>query len=249
MRRKVTVRYRWGSSSRALIRSPSPSNSDSGPDAAPADLCPEDYNPGRGAGGGEKVEKTDADAHPGSPAHLEELCLKEFGFHLSELRERLRLLSEELQSSLDAFCAHVLCTNEPVRWCILAKGIVRISQHSVDQSISTLAKIQSTSFDHMQKANDLLSHELFCCRDEVKRWRDALDSSEADASERLEQEKAVLQGSLRACQICEVNPRNVVILPCFHGQYCAGCLEGHQKINNTCPTCRGAIKGTLPYFA
>lgn len=206
---------------------------------------------------------TDADADQ-EIVQLEELCRKEFGFKLGKLNDRLRLQSEELQSSLHGFCAEVLRTPDPAQRRDLAKsfimGIAGITQLATDRSIRTLVKMQSTFLENMQSENGLLRSELARCEDEAAELKAALqrseaekESIEAEAHNRFEEEKAILEVSLReelqACQICEINPRNVVIMPCLHGQYCADCLEGHQKTHKTCPTCRGVIRGTLPYIA
>lgn len=51
------------------------------------------------------------------------------------------------------------------------------------------------------------------------------------------------------CLICLSNPRNVVLLPCFHGQYCSTCIERHKATKASCPTCRATIQGTVPCIA
>ncbi|KAI5060654.1 hypothetical protein GOP47_0025074 [Adiantum capillus-veneris] len=46
------------------------------------------------------------------------------------------------------------------------------------------------------------------------------------------------------CCVCHEKPRDTVILPCLHFQYCFGCLLRHREVNsNTCPSCRGPIQG------
>lgn len=123
----------------------------------------------------------------------------------------------------------------------------------------------------VEKKKDMLDKELASCKaisaadrirfeDEKAELEAAvqrLESEKANAQDkartRFEEEKILLETALReemqACQICLLNPRNVVILPCFHGQFCEDCLEAHRKINKTCPTCRITIRGTHPYIA
>ncbi|MCO5610941.1 hypothetical protein L7F22_065187 [Adiantum nelumboides] len=58
-------------------------------------------------------------------------------------------------------------------------------------------------------------------------------------------------GELIVCQICYDKPRNVVIVPCLHGHFCADCLEEHRKRhkNAKCPTCRSVISSMFSYIA
>ncbi|KAH7290241.1 hypothetical protein KP509_30G038100 [Ceratopteris richardii] len=70
----------------------------------------------------------------------------------------------------------------------------------------------------------------------------------------FQNEKAALEACLReellACQICMRNARNTVIMPCLHAQFCEECLEANKARNDRkCPTCRGPIRGMLPYIA
>ncbi|KAI5060078.1 hypothetical protein GOP47_0024498 [Adiantum capillus-veneris] len=46
------------------------------------------------------------------------------------------------------------------------------------------------------------------------------------------------------CRTCGMKPRDTIVLPCLHFQYCFGCLLRHREVNgSTCPLCRGPIQG------
>ncbi|MCO5559024.1 hypothetical protein L7F22_012616 [Adiantum nelumboides] len=46
------------------------------------------------------------------------------------------------------------------------------------------------------------------------------------------------------CLVCLDRPRNTLVLPCLHFQYCLDCLLLHRAHNgNTCPSCRRPIEG------
>ncbi|MCO5561752.1 hypothetical protein L7F22_015375 [Adiantum nelumboides] len=67
----------------------------------------------------------------------------------------------------------------------------------------------------------------------------------------VESLKDSASGKLIVCKICYDKPRNVVIVPCLHGHFCADCLEKHRKKhkNAKCPTCRSVINGMFSYIA
>ncbi|KAI5080298.1 hypothetical protein GOP47_0005777 [Adiantum capillus-veneris] len=46
------------------------------------------------------------------------------------------------------------------------------------------------------------------------------------------------------CLVCLDHPRNTLVLPCLHFQYCLDCLLLHRARNgNSCPSCRRSIEG------
>jgi hypothetical protein len=51
------------------------------------------------------------------------------------------------------------------------------------------------------------------------------------------------------CQICRLNRRNIVIIPCSHSVTCYTCSQKIVKTNNKCPICRSEIKNTIFYFS
>eukprot|EP01124_Arcella_intermedia_P018657 TRINITY_DN2576_c0_g2_i1.p1 TRINITY_DN2576_c0_g2~~TRINITY_DN2576_c0_g2_i1.p1 ORF type:complete len:387 (-),score=76.07 TRINITY_DN2576_c0_g2_i1:723-1883(-) len=53
-----------------------------------------------------------------------------------------------------------------------------------------------------------------------------------------ELEREVERGSKGLCAICQLEPRNVVLLPCFHSQFCDSCAD---KVNGVCPLCRTKV--------
>ena len=53
----------------------------------------------------------------------------------------------------------------------------------------------------------------------------------------------------QVCQICTVNKRNVVILPCSHSITCIKCFKAICNSSNKCPVCRTDIKNKVFYFS
>ncbi|MCO5610021.1 hypothetical protein L7F22_064256 [Adiantum nelumboides] len=46
------------------------------------------------------------------------------------------------------------------------------------------------------------------------------------------------------CDACNEKPRNAVVIPCLHVNYCSNCLARHRNANsNTCPKCNAPIQG------
>lgn len=188
---------------------------------------------------------------------LEEVCRKEFGFELRELKQTLRLQADELQSSLLRFCEEVLNTHDPAQRREIAKnfimGIAKISEIAAERSNRTLFQMQSTFLKNMQRESDMLRKELTKVQDKLTAALQISqlekESIEANVRNRFEEEKDLLREELQSCRICLRNPRNVVIMPCLHAQYCEDCVDKHQTNHNTCPTCRGIIRGKLPYIA
>ncbi|MCO5583082.1 hypothetical protein L7F22_036989 [Adiantum nelumboides] len=195
---------------------------------------------------------------------LDDLCKREFGLKLDKLRTRLRTQVEEQQSALHDFCTNLFDTQDPTCRREIAKSFIlqlaNITDRATDRTRRTLIKMQATFLANVQKENDKLVRDNSKYENEIAELNRALERLElekqqiADESRiRFEEEKAVLKvelcEELQACQICLHNPRNVVIMPCLHGQFCKECVEAHQKDNNTCPTCRGVILTMLPYIA
>ncbi|KAI5077071.1 hypothetical protein GOP47_0009136 [Adiantum capillus-veneris] len=195
---------------------------------------------------------------------LEDLCRAEFGLKLGKLKSRLRSQAEEQQASLHRFCTDVQNTPNAKLRRELAKSFIMdlasISELATSRYTPTLVKMQSTFLANVQVENETLAGDVSRFKNELADVKDALQrlemekqGIESEARRRFEDEKALLEVSLReelqACQVCLRNPRDIVIMPCLHGQFCGECLEAHQKTNRTCPTCRGVIRGTLPYIA
>ncbi|KAI5058765.1 hypothetical protein GOP47_0026935 [Adiantum capillus-veneris] len=195
---------------------------------------------------------------------LEDLCRNEFGLKLVKVRTRLRAQAEEQQSALQHFCEDVRRTRDPARRREIAKAfimeLVEINKLATDRTMHTLVKMQTFFLANVQTENEMLVRDISRFENEVADLSSALQMLEMekqgiveDSRSRFEEEKGILEVTLReelqACQICLRNPRNIVIMPCLHGQFCGECMEVHQKNNRTCPTCRGVIRGTLPYIA
>lgn len=69
----------------------------------------------------------------------------------------------------------------------------------------------------------------------IARYTDELSDLKRQLEE--EREKSI-------CGVCQEKPRDTIVLPCLHFQYCFSCLLRHREANsNTCPTCRGPIQG------
>ncbi|KAH7301465.1 hypothetical protein KP509_23G028000 [Ceratopteris richardii] len=68
---------------------------------------------------------------------------------------------------------------------------------------------------------------------------------EKHSAERQELRRQLLEEREKAlCLVCLERPRNTLVLPCLHFQYCLDCLLQHRSCNgNTCPTCRRSIEG------
>ncbi|KAG6546010.1 hypothetical protein Mapa_012673 [Marchantia paleacea] len=62
----------------------------------------------------------------------------------------------------------------------------------------------------------------------------------------LGREVVALQGK-GICQMCYLNPRDGLVLPCLHLLYCYQCLEAHKLQSKACPwpSCRGRISALL----
>ncbi|MCO5595891.1 hypothetical protein L7F22_049942 [Adiantum nelumboides] len=78
----------------------------------------------------------------------------------------------------------------------------------------------------------------------------ALVSLHTGQKTRLLEEQQALERQLKdereksVCRACRSNPRDTIVLPCLHFQYCFGCLLRHREANgNTCPLCRVPIQG------
>ncbi|MCO5587573.1 hypothetical protein L7F22_041522 [Adiantum nelumboides] len=78
----------------------------------------------------------------------------------------------------------------------------------------------------------------------------ALDSLHTGQKTRLLEEQQALERQLKdereksVCRACCSMPRDTIVLPCLHFQYCFGCLLRHREANgNTCPLCRVPIQG------
>lgn len=54
---------------------------------------------------------------------------------------------------------------------------------------------------------------------------------------------------LRLCAICHEQPRNAILMPCCHGQYCQRCATKVFMENGPCPSCRVKLTGFTQYFA
>ncbi|BBN10681.1 hypothetical protein MPTK1_5g05570 [Marchantia polymorpha subsp. ruderalis] len=62
----------------------------------------------------------------------------------------------------------------------------------------------------------------------------------------LGREVVALQGK-GICQMCYLNPRDGLVLPCLHLLYCYQCLEAHKLQSKACPwpSCRSRISALL----
>lgn len=51
---------------------------------------------------------------------------------------------------------------------------------------------------------------------------------------------------LRSCILCFFHPKNVVLMPCRHAQFCVPCIRQLQK--KQCPTCNEKISNTVSVY-
>jgi len=72
----------------------------------------------------------------------------------------------------------------------------------------------------------------------IRQLHDEWQGSLAKCDELLSNEKAN-----SACIVCFETPRNTLIMPCLHFQFCQTCVR--MLPSPRCPTCRGNIAGTL----
>lgn len=185
----------------------------------------------------------------------DKICREEFGLDLADLQRTLRMRATKMENKLGQL-SHLQLKAPTARiefGSALIRDMLNISKHSTDILTQALITMHSTIIHNSQARTDTLNKELASATDALRNLELEKVDIEAAAHIKFEQDKALLKASLceelQACQICQANPRNVLIVPCFHGQYCGDCLETYQKSNKTCPTCRGVIRGTLPYIA
>ncbi|MCO5595621.1 hypothetical protein L7F22_049666 [Adiantum nelumboides] len=104
--------------------------------------------------------------------------------------------------------------------------------------------------DKMQAQYSETKSQLEKQRADFQRKEKSINDSHGLQQQALLTEKQFLQRQLEEekdksiCSICHEKPRDTIILPCLHFQYCFGCLLRHREVNsNTCPSCRGPIQG------
>ncbi|MCO5604254.1 hypothetical protein L7F22_058417 [Adiantum nelumboides] len=177
---------------------------------------------------------------------LEDLCRRELGFKLGKLLTRLRSHADEQESAFNRFCADLRSTQEPADRVEIAESLFgKLAENAftaLHRFLNSLAKVQ---VKNVQNKNDVLMKDISRYENEVTELKSALQRLELEKQEiedKHEVEKGLLEFALReelqACQICLLNPRSIVIMPCLHGQFCGEYMEAHQKGNNACPTCR-----------
>ncbi|KAI5058751.1 hypothetical protein GOP47_0026921 [Adiantum capillus-veneris] len=80
---------------------------------------------------------------------------------------------------------------------------------------------------------------------EKESWKALHEEQQKDLERRLEEERQKLEKERQnLCSACNEKPRDAVVIPCLHFNYCLECLVRHRTINsNTCPKCNGPIQG------
>ncbi|KAJ9592280.1 hypothetical protein L9F63_001176 [Diploptera punctata] len=81
-------------------------------------------------------------------------------------------------------------------------------------------------------------------RERIRRMQEDLSKRQLEAS-RKERRKRVRDKNVpdsQRCVVCNVNPREIILLPCGHVCICEDCSEG---ITNECPVCRAKIEKKL----
>lgn len=75
----------------------------------------------------------------------------------------------------------------------------------------------------------------------LKAMKAQMDAWGREQVARTSEITAEAQQNLLTCRICYDRPRNVVVLPCSHAQYCAVCIAKVLCTSRKCPTCREMI--------
>lgn len=78
--------------------------------------------------------------------------------------------------------------------------------------------------------------------DESKTYENILDEKNDNLAEEDDKSDIV-------CQICTVNRRNVVLVPCNHSVTCIACVKEIEKLDNKCPICRIIIDKKVFYIS
>ncbi|KAH7290266.1 hypothetical protein KP509_30G039700 [Ceratopteris richardii] len=116
-----------------------------------------------------------------------------------------------------------------------------------------IANLHAENEESLGEISSALSAEIEQKNAELQEQASSRMKAKDEARLKFEEEKAALETSLReelvACQICMQNPRNVVIMPCLHAQFCKECLTQNKDTNdNNCPSCRCPIVSSFPYI-
>ncbi|KAH7301463.1 hypothetical protein KP509_23G027800 [Ceratopteris richardii] len=113
----------------------------------------------------------------------------------------------------------------------------------IDMAMDNARETEAAAAEHRLEEQDTkirwleLGHAIFEEQKEGMEKRHSAERQELQRQLEEEREKAL-------CLVCLERPRNTLLLPCLHFQYCLDCLLQHRSCNgNTCPTCRRSIEG------
>lgn len=125
------------------------------------------------------------------------------------------------------------------------------------QKDASLAEEKTRSQQQAQERDRLFSKQI--------QEREAYIASQASELTRLKRENEDLASRYKAerdtvaavrkeleeekekhlCKLCFTRPKDGLIFPCLHFDYCFLCLDDEKSKNNFCPTCRGSMDGLL----
>ncbi|KAI5076769.1 hypothetical protein GOP47_0008834 [Adiantum capillus-veneris] len=200
----------------------------------------------------DSIDATEAIQSPAIIESQQEICSREFGFNLKDLLEKLndvKKQSMDLEVNISYLARrHANDPTTDVRdyGSFFMQEMLAISRLASDNITNAFISMHCTLLKNMQAEIEELRRELASSKAALESLEMEKEGLAEAAQRQHESDKALLEASLRdelqTCQICHENPRNAVILPCFHGQYCGDCLHEYQKNNQACPTCRGVIR-------
>ena len=84
-------------------------------------------------------------------------------------------------------------------------------------------------------------------RNHAKLWKELHDEVKRENIE-LKNTVERLERSIPTCVVCEENPPGVLLEPCGHLNVCSTCFSRDREKFQTCPMCRGEVKGHKKAF-
>ncbi|KAI5058752.1 hypothetical protein GOP47_0026922 [Adiantum capillus-veneris] len=160
--------------------------------------------------------------------HIEAAIDNEHDMQKQELEEK----QMEMQQARDKLAKeHVKCRKLKKKLANHRKRALAESerQASLLRQATVQSSKQSALFEREKEALEI-SH-----RQEKESWKALLEKH----VKQIEKERQQV-----FCPACNKRPRDAVVIPCMHLEYCSECLLRHRAINrDTCPKCNGPIRG------
>ncbi|KAI8123418.1 Mitochondrial ubiquitin ligase activator of nfkb 1-A [Lucilia cuprina] len=91
----------------------------------------------------------------------------------------------------------------------------------------------------------IIARKIYMKKKQERDERRIRETLEKERKERRAKSRPVNLTSDQLCVVCNINPKEVIILPCGHVCICEDCSE---KIKMTCPVCRGKINTRAAAF-